>query len=508
MKVLFFNPIQICRRWPIPSDYTRFIADVPAVTYPQLAACIPEHKCEIFDGLVDSDIKKGLQKIKGADIVAITVPTEISALNTEININLIKKINPSAKVIVGGYPTKEYDREWIEKGVDFVVRGEGEITFSELIGSLEKNKRAKEFSKIKGLTFKNKEKIIRNSDRPLIKNLDSLPIPRWDLLDLRKYHFPLGNERKYTSCVETSRGCVKECSFCAIAPFWGFKQRFKSADRVIEELSVINELGIGNFFIADNNCWQNHKRDKEIVSRIISNRMDFRFGSFARAESIVSNPGLFRLSSKAGLVYLLVGYESLKSRVLSLFKKSEMTSSYSLYKKAYNITNKNNILNLGLFVIGYPGETIEEAEFTLKNCYDVCDFPLFNVFIPSKGTYAASHLPISSLKKDMFYHDTQSCGIRGQEAFFKKSREFFFGNILGICHIMKMFHSNRMKRIFFRRMYRSLAMLLIQNFNYNSIEDFRNMMRYSIEKGDLYQKNLNKKYLDEKFLDRIIANNS
>lgn len=449
MKILFLNPIALHIVWPIPIDFVKYlIYNPPSVTFPQLAACVPEHDCRLLDGMVEKPLIKEFSGIiRDSDVVAITVPSNLVSLNAELNINLIRRIKPQVKIVVGGLHASVYHRHWLEKGADFVVRKDGEWTFKELIRAIEQGN---DFSKIQGLSYRINKDIVVNPDRPFIANLDDIPIPRWNIVDYAKYkNFFKGG---YVGIVETSRGCTAGCDFCIASEVWNHTQRFKSADRVVEELRILKKQGINRFYLTDDNFGADIKRDSEICLRMMQENFNFKWSSFARADYIMNNPEFYELAAQAGLECVLVGLETLSLKNLGFLNKGYKENSISTlsdYEKNYNFLKKNRIFSLGLFVIGHPMEKEDDISYTLMNYKRVCDFPFFTPFRPETEKYIISS---GDAEKKFFYFN--SFAVYQDKKKYQRARILVtVGSFLRLSNIVKIFLGTCFEKSFFRGLY-------------------------------------------------------
>lgn len=160
---------------------------------------------------------------------------------------LIKKIDRGLITVFGGPHASIYPKlTCCDPNVDFVIYGEGEETFLELL----KNMPKKNFDKIHGLVYKNGKKVIVNPRRPFIANLDNLPFPKRDLFPLKIYQEANKNSpyimRRPIYSMQTSRGCVGICTFCSIHSVWQHCWRARSAKNVVDEIEfLIKKYGAG-----------------------------------------------------------------------------------------------------------------------------------------------------------------------------------------------------------------------------------------------------------------------
>jgi len=498
MNILFLNPINLYKRWPIPNDFTRFAFNPPAVSFPQLSACLPErHKYELVDGIVRKVTIKELEKrLKDKNVVGISCCHGGASLNTELNIKLIKKIKPNIKIVLGGMHATAYAKEWVERGADFIVEGEGEVTFKELIDALELkgNLRA-----VKGISFRLNGYYVSNPGRDLIKDLDTLPMPKWDLLNFNDY----GNRpsEKFTATIETSRGCNFKCDFCPIHNYWGQTQRFKSTARIIDELLLLKKLGIKKVLFGDDTFGNNYYRDKRLVEEMLRLNLGIRWFCFSRADSILKHKNFYKLAVKAGLECILVGFESMNDRSLSLHNKyNGHPLSLEDYKEVFKFLKNNDIFTIGLFIVGYPGELIKDAKFTLTNYSQICNFPLFSPFRPEKSANAYSLFKKES-NEESFYYDAH---IKFAE--FEKFKGIWKKSVLVSFFrpLFKIFSKHMFTRHFFLNLYRYLF-AEIADFNYNKLKDVFFLVFGVSNSLDCksYKHNIVDRYLNKKFIFKL-----
>ncbi len=234
---------------------------------------------------------------------------------------------------------------------DYVVRGEGEETLEELFDHLENNK---SLDTIKGLSYKNaNQEIVHNPDRALINDLDEAPIPDFSIV----YKW----EKAKVVPVATSRGCPFGCKFCSVIPMFGRKYRFKSIDRVIEEIKTTAPKR-GHVFFIDDNFAADKRRTKELLRTIIENNIKFEWSAQVRTD-VVKDTELIELMEKAGCFAVFIGFESINPKTLSLYNKGQGLADI---EDAIKIVKKHNINIHGMFVLGSDTDDIQTIRNTAK----------------------------------------------------------------------------------------------------------------------------------------------
>lgn len=269
---------------------------------------------------------------------------------------ICKDVNPNIKVVLGGHhPTIRPDEMLSNENVDFVIRGEGEQTFYELLQALQTS--ALDYHTIPGLSFRWNGDVIHNKDREPIKDLDLLPSPARDRLFNVKTYSPI-----QLSMVMTSRGCPYNCGFCASKNMWGRKVRYRSVDNILGEIKELkNKYSIKNIAFMDDSFTIKRERVKEFCSVLIKNRIDIIWSCLTRVDSISDE--LVTLMKKAGCTKIDIGIESGNQRILDLINK-RITLEQT--RGAVKILRRHKMYWSGFFMFGFPTETEEEALDTLR----------------------------------------------------------------------------------------------------------------------------------------------
>jgi radical SAM superfamily enzyme YgiQ (UPF0313 family) len=284
--------------------------------------------------------------LKEADIIGISSITSTAPRAFQI----AKRFRSMGVPIIMGGPHSTFLPEESLKYADYVVRGEGEETIVELIEHLESKSPLHD---IKGLSYKEGNAFIHNPDRPLIQDLDSAPIP-----DLNIVH----NWQKRTIIpIATSRGCPFGCKFCSVIQMFGRKYRFKSIDRVIEEINEVASRKAHIFFVDDNFA-ANKERTKTLLKRIIAEDIHIEWSAQVRTD-VARDAELIDLMGKTGCFTVFVGFESINPKTLSLYNKHQKVDDIVECIKTFK---KASIGIHGMFVLGGDTDDIETIRSTQK----------------------------------------------------------------------------------------------------------------------------------------------
>lgn len=276
---------------------------------------------------------------------------------------VVKLVNKKIYVAMGGSHVSTDPRACVAyDDVDFAVYGEGEKTLEELLEVIEKGKSVEG---VRGLAFKGKEGVVLNPPRDLVKNLDDIPFPAWDMLNVTKYD--LGEEyqmRKPTFYVTSSRGCPMHCAYCSSFAVWQHKWRGRSATNVVDELELlVKKFGAREIAFFDDSISVDRKRLVDICNEIIKRKLDIRWSTPNGIAHWTLDKELIKLMRKSGCYRITFGIESgdVETRRF-VGKPFDLGQAKELTKYA----NSLGMWTLATNIIGFPYETREQIDRTLK----------------------------------------------------------------------------------------------------------------------------------------------
>jgi anaerobic magnesium-protoporphyrin IX monomethyl ester cyclase len=319
----------------------------------------------------------------------------------------VKAENPNITVVFGSHHATFNAERILRKYpfVDIVVRGEGEHTSLEVARALEKHR---SLDKIEGITFRKNGEVISTPDRPLNKDVDSLPFPDRDLAKVEYVSAIFGakiNTKKFTTIL-SSRGCPFNCSFCGIRKFTRRAWRPRSVENVIAELHYLQSEGYEQFLFADDNFTLDAKRVSKLCRSIKKEGMDIEWFADSRVDHVSYN--MFREMVKTGCRCLFFGIESANQRILDYYKKG-ITPEQSA--KAVNKARKAGMdIIVGSFIVGAPDETRGEVKNTLHfaNKLDI-DVPDVNILGAHVGTDIWNELVTKGLLNEEEQWEDEVC---------------------------------------------------------------------------------------------------
>ncbi len=319
-------------------------------------------------------LKNGFSDFE-ARLVGFTATTA-SIKNAYEMAKAAKKVYPEAKIVFGGaHPTALPNEVIGQPEIDLAVRGEGEITFSEILSG-------RDPTEINGLVYKKDDQIFFTSERERIGNLDELPFPAYDLLPMEKYYPAKGSyERLPAISMLASRGCPGRCTFCN--KILGERMVFRSADSLVEEIKMLyRDFGIRQIMFYDDTFTVYKENVKRFCELLLLQKIDIAWCCFSRVDYVDFN--LLKLMKKSGCHQIMYGIESGDQSVLdSINKKIDL----DLAREIVKLTKQAKIDVRGAFMIGNPIETKETVLKTLKFAIELNpEIAIFNITTPYPGT--------------------------------------------------------------------------------------------------------------------------
>jgi radical SAM superfamily enzyme YgiQ (UPF0313 family) len=267
-----------------------------------------------------------------------------------------KEALPDVTVILGGPHATFMDEQIIaeEAAVDFVVRGEGELTLLEIAQNLQDSNKV---DSIEGITFRRNKKVIRTPNRPFIQDLDKLPKPAYDHFELDRYRL-FG---KKLLPVITSRGCPFQCAFCVATRMFGKAYRMRSAENVLDEIEWLKNVhGAEAFTFYDDTLTFDKNRLLKICNGMKNRKIGLPWDCQTRVDQ-VSKEILAQMKA-AGCQQVFFGVESGCQKILDAVNKK---TSIEQNEKAIRMAKQADLFVTISLMIGYPGETRDTLKQTL-----------------------------------------------------------------------------------------------------------------------------------------------
>ncbi len=287
-----------------------------------------------------------------------------------------------ARLIAGGPHATLLPEEPIEHGFDATVVGEGEPTITEAVEAM-LGRRPLESTL--GLVYRGDDGRIKHNDpRPLVADLDALPLPARHLVNPAEYS--AGPNAALFTHVFTSRGCPAKCAYCAGGLF-GKKFRFRSADSVVDEMVAIHRsYGTRDFYFTDDAMSINRKRTEQICRRLIDQQHGFTWSMMTRIDSV--DEALLELAARAGCVQIDYGVESGNPETL---KRIHKPHSVEMVRRVIPLTHRHGIRSAVFFILGFPWEDARAIDHSLQLMKDLSEYVVFcpaiaSVLIPFPST--------------------------------------------------------------------------------------------------------------------------
>lgn len=306
------------------------------------------------------DIRERIERFR-PDVVATTAYTA-SVVDGIKLLSFAKQINPSVLTVLGNvHATFCYEEVLTtdHAAVDFIVRGEGEVTLPALLDCLNAGGDLKE---VKGLAYFAEGQVIATPKAPYIQDLDSLPMA-WDLLEWPIYSYRAKNNARL-AIVSSSRGCQQKCSFCSQQLFWAQTWRARSPENFVAELEMLSSrYGVEVAMLADEIPTFDRDRWVRILDLMIERKVNVKLLMETRVDDILRDADIMDKYREAGVEHIYVGVEAGSQETLDLFRKDTKVEQS---KAAIDIINNADIVSETSFVLGMPDDTPESIAATIE----------------------------------------------------------------------------------------------------------------------------------------------
>ncbi len=259
---------------------------------------------------------------------------------------MAKQLKPGVKIVFGGIGATFLWRHFLNNfnEVDFVVLGEGEYSFLDLVRLIEKEDYAG-IGGIKGIAFRRDGIACKTGDAKAIQDLDSLPIPARYFA----YHH-----------LSASRGCPENCTFCGSPQFWGQRVRFHSPGYFVDQLELLYKKGINFFYFSDDTFTIRKDNVIEICRQILERGLRITWVAISGVNHVDKESLCWM--RKAGCIQISYGVESGSERIRDVLNKRIKTDQI---RRAFDLTTRYGILARGYFIYGAPGESWDTIQETI-----------------------------------------------------------------------------------------------------------------------------------------------
>jgi radical SAM superfamily enzyme YgiQ (UPF0313 family) len=398
-------PIKIALIAP-PYPLSEFPSPPLGICYVAAACEKAGAQVELFDYIIGEyrpeKLKQALDTYK-PDCVGITSVTMNFKKAAHI-LKTVKEYHPHVITMIGG-PHVSFDYDHILRnmqGIDLIVIGESEKTLIDLVPKI-KNRDI--WQTIPGIAFYRDNCVVVTQTQTLIENLDDLPLPARHLLNIPKYHtlgFPIS--------IITSRGCPNQCIFCQGRRMVGQKVRYRSMEKVVDEIEMLLALGFDLINIADDLFTVNKARVMQFCQLISERNLSFVWSAFSRVNTV--DPEILAVMKAAGCYAISFGIESGNADMLKRIRKG-ITLNQARY--AVKCCKSAGIRTHASFMVGLPGETRQTLDDSLTFAESLDIEYGFHFLAPFPGTTLREKIDaydLEILTHDWNKYDANSAIVR------------------------------------------------------------------------------------------------
>ncbi len=422
MNILFshsyfyqFDPKQWNNKQPYP----------PLATI-QAAACLREanHQVSLFDtALLDSPdgLNDELESSKAEALVLyddgfnyLTKMCLTKMREAAFDMIQFGKLH-NIPVIVSSSDSTDHYEKYLQRGADAVIIGEGEQTLEQLIQSLNDDRES--WNNIPGIAFVLDGKVTKTASRPVMRDLDALPLPAWDLVDIKAYEKIWRDNHGYFSInMATTRGCPFKCNWCA-KPIYGNRYNSRSPEHVVKELSYLSSLSsIDHIWMCDDIFGLKPGWVQQFNDLLKEQNLRIPYKIQSRADLLLYEDTIDALC-ESGLDEVWIGAESGSQKILDAMDKG--TKIEQIYE-ATRLLKSKNVKTCFFLQLGYPGETQQDIQLTKQMLADLMPYDIgVSVSYPLPGTKFYENVK-SDLKEKANWTDSDDLDLMFQHEYSRK----------------------------------------------------------------------------------------
>jgi anaerobic magnesium-protoporphyrin IX monomethyl ester cyclase len=272
-----------------------------------------------------------------------------------------KAKNRNCKVVVCSSDATDHYEKYLNAGADFIIQGEGEVTLKELIDKFENEG---DETIVNGIVYKNNQgEVVQNSKRAVYKDLDSFPMPAWDLVNIDAYK-KIWKEggKKFTLNIATTRGCPFKCNWCA-KPIYGNRYNSHSPDYIVNHISYLQEnYGVDKFWMCDDIFGLKEQWVQEFSVLLKQKNIKIEYYIQSRADLLLKEDNIQALA-ESGLSEVWIGAESGSQKILDAMDKG---TTIAQIEKATCLLKEKNVKVAFFIQFGYLNETKEDIDLTIN----------------------------------------------------------------------------------------------------------------------------------------------
>lgn len=331
--------------------------------------------------------------------------------------------NAGIKVIVCSSDSSDHYEKYLNKGTDYVIIGEGEVTLKELILQLSMDE--SEAEKVNGLVFLIEDNIVKTHPREILRELDDLPMPAWDLVNVDDYkNIWMKSHGFFSLNIATTRGCPFKCNWCA-KPIYGNRYNSRSPQKVVEEIEFLQrQYGVKHFWMCDDIFGLKPGWVQEFRDIVKQKQLIFNYKIQSRVDLLLKEDTIDALA-ESGAETIWVGAESGSQKILDAMDKG---TTIDEIKRATELIKKKKIKIAFFLQFGYPGESKQDIQKTINMVLNLMPDEIgISVSYPLPGTIFYDNVK-EQLKEKANWTDSDDLAVmfRGTfvPAYYKKLHRY------------------------------------------------------------------------------------